>query len=224
MNVAEMDKHLDFWSVMGYDFAGTFSSVTQHASNLFPTGDINSAFSVSAGVEAYIAAGVNPRKLNIGMPIYAHGFLATDGFGSSFVKPDENHGDWKQPGFYDYNTLVDKWIPDGELFEDEKIGASWLYSKKSRNLFSFDSPKIVNQKAKWVVERGLGGLMWWQLNADKFGDWRDNLVETGVRVMNRDNFDRSMNHINYPNSKWPNIATCDNVPVVPVHPSLMNQV
>ncbi|KAK6537934.1 hypothetical protein TWF694_010830 [Orbilia ellipsospora] len=223
MNISEMDKHLDFWSVMGYDFAGTFSTITQHASNLFPTGDSKSAFSLSQGVDNYINAGINPRKLNIGVPIYAHGFLNTDGFGSSFVQPQKEppHGDWDQVGFYDYNSLEQKWIPDGELFEDEEIGAAWLYSKNSRNLFSFDTPKIVEQKAKWMVERGLGGMMWWQLNADKFDVWSNNLIESAVRVMSRDNFEKAQNHLSYPNSKWPNIATPDNVLVVPVHPSFL---
>jgi GH18 family chitinase len=38
---------------------------------------------------------------------------------------------------------------------------------RSKRLITYDTPAIAAQKAQYINERGLGGAMWWELDADK---------------------------------------------------------
>ncbi|CAG8718572.1 8504_t:CDS:2, partial [Acaulospora morrowiae] len=61
----ELSRYLDFLNLMAYDFAGSWSSVTGHQSNLY-----GKDISVDRAVSDYLAAGVPPEKIVIGMPMY----------------------------------------------------------------------------------------------------------------------------------------------------------
>ncbi|EPS44628.1 hypothetical protein H072_1382 [Dactylellina haptotyla CBS 200.50] len=214
MNVVEMDKYLDFWNIMGYDYSGSWSTMTQHAANMFPATDGSTAFSTVAGIEGYMALGVSPRKLTLGLPVFAHGFMGTDGFGKPFQHVGEGsyNGDM---GFYEYRLLPRG--PGYELYEDEKLYSAYIQNKNTRELYSFDTPKITKLKVEYMIQRGLGGVMFWGLSGDIWTQ-DENLIETAVRVMGRENFAKANNHVQYPTSKWANIRKYDGIPMTPDHP------
>ncbi|KAF3906140.1 Chitotriosidase-1 [Dactylellina cionopaga] len=213
LNVPEMDKYLDFWNLMAYDFAGSWSKAAGHSSNFFPAGDASTDFSFDQALQLYLGAGVNPRKIVVGLPIYAHGFFETDGPGTPFN--GVGAGQWTQTGFYDYNNLPS--TPADVLYEDEKLYAAWTYNNETREMYSFDTPKTTKLKAEYVKSHGLGGMMYWQTNADKW-NLEGNLIETAVRTLGgREAFEKRQNHINYPNSKFSNIKNYDGISVKPNH-------
>lgn len=45
-----------------------------------------------------------------------------------------------------------------------------------RLLITYDTPAIAAQKAQYINERGLGGAMWWELDADKHESTGEGLV------------------------------------------------
>ncbi|CAE6474409.1 unnamed protein product [Rhizoctonia solani] len=77
LKVKEMDKYLNYWALMAYDYCGPWSSASDYLANLY-----GGALS--------------------GMPIYGRGFENTDGIFHSFngVGP----GTW-EAGVYDYKAL-----------------------------------------------------------------------------------------------------------------------
>jgi len=50
----------------------------------------------------------------------------------------------------------------------------WLYDAKAGLMLSYDDPESVRLKAKYARERGLGGVMIWELSED---DGRSSLLE-----------------------------------------------
>ncbi|POS83361.1 hypothetical protein EPUL_003735, partial [Erysiphe pulchra] len=72
MDVPNMDRYLDFWNLMAYDFTGSFTKVTGHQANLFPSpsNPAASPFSIQAAVDLYKQKGVNSSKIVLGMPLY----------------------------------------------------------------------------------------------------------------------------------------------------------
>ena len=105
LDVAGMIPYVDIWNLMAYDYAGSFSKVAAHQSNLFySSSEPNSTpFNTNQAVQFYLAVGVPPERLTLGMPLYGRSFIGTSGLGGSFsgVRP----GQWEE-GVWDFKSLT----------------------------------------------------------------------------------------------------------------------
>ncbi|KAM4065703.1 glycosyl hydrolases family 18 domain-containing protein [Hirsutella rhossiliensis] len=200
MNISAMDKLLDFWNLMAYDYAGSWDSLSGHQANLFPSCDNPpcTPFSSAAAVDYYVSQGVVPSKIVLGMPLYGRAFENTDGPG----KPYQGVGDgtWER-GVYDYKKLP---LEGADVCYDGNIGAAFCYDQRQRRFVSYDTPQLTTAKADFVKQRGLGGAMWWESSADKAGS--ESLIGTAVASLGGSQMLlRQENHIEYPDTKYDNL-------------------
>lgn len=197
-----MDRHLSFWNLMAYDFAGTWSSLAGHHANLFPSrhGFTNEdKQSVSAAVDFYTSTGVHPSRLVIGVPLYGRSFANTNGLGKPFSGPGE--GSW-DPGSLDYKALprpgaVSQGFPD--------VVGTIDYDPQKRELVSYDSPNDATAKADWIVKRGLGGAMFWEASGDKPVESGQSLMATLAYRLGA--LDSTPNHLFFPGSRFDNLKS-----------------
>lgn len=104
----EDEKLLDYWLLMGYDYAGSFSATAAHASNVYPgNGDKVTPFNTEQGVDAYHQRTVPLNKIILGMPLYGHDFQNTEGLGHSYR--GNSLGSWpvqgeNASGIWDYKV------------------------------------------------------------------------------------------------------------------------
>lgn len=186
---------------MAYDYAGSWDQRTGHQANLYP--DTTKAgctpYSTSQAVEAYLKAGVPASKLVLGMPLYGRAFCGTEGLGGRFEGTGE--GSWEQ-GVWDFKALPQ----DGAREEvDEKVGASWSYDAEKRVVVSYDTKEAVRLKADFILERGLGGGMWWESSGDR-AVGEGSLIEGFVEgVGGRERLEGMRNCLEYPESRFENL-------------------
>ncbi|KAF3910915.1 Chitotriosidase-1 [Dactylellina cionopaga] len=200
LDIRGMDQYLDFWNMMAYDFAGSWSSVAGHASNIYPSSTIpqSTDFSFEKCLEDYLHAGIRSDKIVLGMPLYGRGFANTDGPGKGYS--GGGAGNW-EPGVWDYKNLP---LPGSQVSEDQKMIASWCYDPAARLMISYDTPNVAKWKAAYIKQKGLGGAMWWETSGDKVGP--DSLVEHVIDSLGgQAALDHRQNNLSYPGSKYDNI-------------------
>jgi chitinase len=198
-NYANIDlKHsaeqVDFITVDGYNYAGSWDTQTNHASPLFddPQDPLQGqGLDIDATVDAYLKAGVPPRKYTMGLPLYGAGWTGV---------PDVNHGLYQNstgpspvppgdvlatPGLATYATLANaKANGYTWTFDARRIAVS-LYDASSQTFYSYDDPfsaflKMLHVESK--VPGGLGGAYVWALKDD---DANGTMVKTMANVLER---------------------------------------
>ncbi|GAA5825749.1 hypothetical protein JCM11251_000358 [Rhodosporidiobolus azoricus] len=200
LRIGEMDQYLSFWNLMAYDYSGSWDQIAQHQANIF--GSSPSAMSTDRAIRMFTdpaRGGVPPHKLVLGIPLYGRSFLNTDGPGAPFqgVGP----GSW-EAGSYDYKALP---LPGSQTSFDPHLVASWSYNPQTREFVSFDTPEAAAAKAEFLCVNGLGGAMYWELSGDK-KPGEGGIVRLVKERMEREGLDRRENWLNYPTSKWENLA------------------
>jgi chitinase len=166
LHIPAMDRYLDFWNLMAYDFSGSWDATANHQANLY-----GGAISASAAVDHYIAQGVQRHKLILGIPLYGRSFMNTTGPGCSFS--GIGTGTW-EAGVYDYRALP---LPNSSVETNKTTVASWSYDGSKQEMISFDDEEVGKLKGEYIKNENLGGSMFWELSGDK-GSSRDGM-ETG---------------------------------------------
>ncbi|KAI9640755.1 Chitinase 4 [Ciborinia camelliae] len=198
LKLGEMNKYVDKFFLMAYEYSGAFSNFTGHDANLYlskknPT---STEFDTQSAIAGYLAAGVTPSKLVMGMPLYGKSFLNTDGLGKTYN--GTGPGSW-EAGIWDYKALPK--VGAIEHYAHEVVG-SFSYDNATRELISYDTVKSVTAKSDYIMEKGLGGAMFWESSMDKTG----NQSLLGATQSALANLDQSQNLLDYSTSPYANLV------------------
>jgi chitinase len=122
-------------------------------------------------VRQFLAAGVDPKKLVVGVPFYGRGWSGVPATNSGIGQTSTSlpQGSY-EAGIFDYKDLVAKIQSNParyQVFEDTNAEASFLYAPGDNGLWvSFDDTAIMKRKVDYIKQLGLGGAMFWELSGD----------------------------------------------------------
>ncbi|GAB2487120.1 glycosyl hydrolase family 18 protein [Streptosporangium sandarakinum] len=176
-DLPEVAKSLDIFNVQGYDFHGAGSDNSWepnragHQGNLYADTDdpYSFHFSVENAVDVYLKAGVNPRKITVGLAYYGRGWQGVADGGKS--------GEWQSatgaaPGQFQeeagtrgYSNLLAS-VPGCTVKHDEQAVATYCYTGNGGQWWTFDDAWSIGKKTAWLRSKGLLGVMIWEMSGD----------------------------------------------------------
>jgi chitinase len=213
VDVKAIAPALDYINLMTYDMAyGTqYFNSNLYDSKKWPTVAAADKYSASFVVDNYIAAGLKPAQMNLGIGFYGRVPKRAVEPGIDWDKPDAAKNPVTQPYFtatekavfqslgldlakdtyFKYNDLVSKLLNDPQKRfterwdDDAKVPYLTMKSAEGKDLFaiSYENPKSVAIKAKYIKDKGLGGAMFWEYGADDNNQLAKQLAETlGIKT------------------------------------------
>jgi len=172
-------KYLDFATVQGYDFHGSWESRTNQQSALHvPNGTPdNPDFSSEVAVNSWLKAGAPRQKLVLGLPYYSQGWTGITAGGNGLFAAATGPAPGKfAAGTEDYKAV--KTLPGFRTYRDLKSGHAWLFD--GTTFWTYDDPAALLQKTLWIRTKGLGGAMMWSLDGDDTNASLTKAVATGL--------------------------------------------
>lgn len=161
-NMAEAQKYLDYVQLMTYDLQGGFTKIAGHHASLYPGKTSLFDVCVDKAVKVFKEAGVPAEKLIVGIPFYSRIWKGVKGGTDGLGLEAETVGMYG-PG---YGDLVEKFIDKNgyKRYWDEIGKAPYLFN--GDEFISYDDEQGIKEKALYIKEQGLGGMMFWEYQCD----------------------------------------------------------
>jgi len=172
----KVQRYVDTVNVMTYDYyMPGIDKVTGHDAPLLASEDDPKHVSAERTVKEYLAAGVPAGKIVLGVPFYSRSWSEVSSDGNGLFQVGKaargmrvSLGD--VPGLL-AGGYVRYW--------DAKAAVPYLYSEQAGIFVSYEDEESVAKKCEFVMERGLGGVMFWEYFNDPSGALLD-VVDAGL--------------------------------------------
>ena len=179
---------LDWYDLMTYDYNGGWEKTTGFNAPLYApdNSDLSKQNNIDSSVQAYLAAGVPPAKIVLGVPFYSHSWQGApntnNGLGqtaSAIPKGTWDDASSGNTGVYDYADIVAHYLtnPAYKRYWSDTAQVPWLYNATDGSFISYDDPQSLAVKADYVNKLNLGGMMIWEISSDN-GDLISTLAST----------------------------------------------
>jgi chitinase len=158
-DLGEAQKYLDFINIMTYDFTGVFKPMTGHHTNLSTT-EIGGRSAENAVLD-HVAAGVPIEKLVMGVAFYGKGWKSVNPQNLGLFQPAVG---WRN---FPYKE-IEVFMKDGnyQKYWDSLSNASFLWNENDSIFITYESPESIYKKMKYIKEKGMGGVMFWEYHED----------------------------------------------------------
>jgi chitinase len=184
--LASIQDDIDQINMMTYDLSGPYEGwVTWFNSPIFDggytfPGTSELVPSVAGAVNNFTGNGVSPGKLGVGLPFY--GYIWTGGPGVTQPRqswPSNNPPTVSTPTF---NTIMSTFYNSNCYHWDTNAQAAYLSitnNPATSDMFiSYDDARACQCKVSYMRNRGLGGIMIWELAQDFIPGQQAPLVQT----------------------------------------------
>ncbi len=169
MELKKVQAVVDFVNLMTYDFRGSESDpVTGHHANLYVNAADDKRLSADAAVREYLKAGVPAAKIVLGVPFYGKTWGDVKPAKNGLYQPgkppseriDASFGNLSKQ-FINMNGYVRMW--------DDQAQAPYLWNEARQIFITYEDPESVRLKCRYIRQRHLGGIMFWEYFADTTG-------------------------------------------------------
>jgi chitinase len=165
--MANAQASLDLVNLMTYDFCvAEAGDKAGHHANLRESPADPGGHSVDKAVRLFLEAGVPAAKLVLGVPFYGRAWTGVEAK-AGLYRQGRPVGARFDASYGNLATLAgrDGWVREW----DETAQAPSLWNAGRRIFVSYEDPESLRLKCRYVRERGLAGVMFWESHADPKG-------------------------------------------------------
>nr|CAH7763316.1 unnamed protein product [Callosobruchus chinensis] len=176
-DIPKLMKYLDWMNMLSYDFHSAYEPAVNHHAPLFALEEANeysfdAELNIDYTIQHYIKMGADPSKLVLGIPTYGRSYTLYNPEAHDIESPADGPGTMgeytRENGYLAYYEICEYIKNDNWEVEQINPNAMGPYAHKGNQWVGYDDIDIVRRKAEYVVERGLGGIMFWAIDNDDF--------------------------------------------------------
>ncbi|MFV0393034.1 MAG: glycosyl hydrolase family 18 protein [Coprobacillaceae bacterium] len=183
---------VDFANIMTYDMNGAWNGYSAHHTNLYsnPNDPASRDISINDSVQYYLSEGASADQIVIGAAYYTRGWeKITAGTEADPAQPglfgtaEAAEGTWERgalnevplvagdggwrAGIWSYRNIDRLKAEYGvEEYWDDVAKAPYLYNPTTGSFFTYDNVQSVTEKANYVNQNDLGGIIVWMASQD----------------------------------------------------------
>ncbi|WP_231427995.1 glycoside hydrolase family 18 protein [Pedobacter sp. Leaf250] len=151
-------------NLMSYDLVSGYATQSGHHTALFSTSQLT--LSADYAIKEMIKIGVPAEKIALGAAFYARIFQNTT---------DANQGLYQPTKFLSgvsYKQFQNQFTENNgfKYYWDNEAKAPYYYNAATKQMATFDDPKSIALKTKYVVDYKLNGIMFWELSDDSYSN------------------------------------------------------
>jgi len=190
-HIPEMEPYLNWFNLMTYHYSGYWDKYSGYNAPLYaPKEDKNDQKDSNYTVESYLEEGVPPNKLVLGAPFMGQAWKVessnNNGYnqvGDANIEGEPSNNNME--GFWSYNSLRS----EGYLVDPKTPSSSWvrtwhsdvksptIYNRKKHIYISYDDVDSMCERAKYVKDKKIGGIMVWETGQDYKRELLDSLLD-----------------------------------------------
>ena len=166
---------MDFVNLMSYDMHGSWEPEwADHHAPLQKRSWDTTPLTVEDGVEYWIAGGITAAKINLGIPLYGRSWKLS----SDTTAPPAPASGAGAPGpftsmegimgYFEICNAVQNYGWQVVVDPNQLNGPYALSPTDVINWVGYDDVAMVTKKSNYLIERGLGGAMVWEISLDDF--------------------------------------------------------
>jgi chitinase len=194
--LAACAQSLDWLNMETYDYHGSFDPATVGTgvnSPLLEDSTPNGPFSIKNSVESYLAAGISGAKINLGLPTYGRSYTVANPSllvphpapGLPFSGPGPAGPATAEAGTLAYYEIVQQLLAKSLTSGwDPGTLTPYAYNAQTGVWVSYDNEQSIGYKISYLLEKGLGGAMFWAIDDDAFPAMADTRHKTSRQIPN----------------------------------------
>ena len=174
-DIPSIVPHLDFISIMSYDYHGSWDKKLGHNSPLYASyadSEEDRRLTIDYTVRLYLTLGVPPEKLIIGLAYYGRSFTMQSkserSFGAQSVGDGKPGESTREAGFLSYGMEICKYVKKENWTRVWSKEHQVPYAYKDNQWVGYDDLESVKIKTRYIVKHCLGGAMIWSIDLDDF--------------------------------------------------------
>lgn len=164
-NMLEIEKWVDFSSIMSYDMASpelASTSSVWHNSALYDDNK-KDHWSWNRLIEHF--AELNWSKLNLGIAFYGRKYPGAEEIGQHWDGPMSHHPTSSALLYSDIHSLLFDVSQSWQKDWDDQAKVPFL--KSNEGIIVYDDERSIRQKANFIINEGLAGVIIWELGCDQ---------------------------------------------------------
>lgn len=166
---------VDRVNLMSYDLVGGYATQSGHHTALYSTKAL--PLSGDYAVSELINLGVPANKIALGAAFYARIFENTTEANQGLYQPT------KFVGGVSFKNFSSQFSEDKgyKYYWDETAQAPYYYNAEAKRFATLDDPKSISLKTKYVLDKKLNGIMFWELTDDAYTDGLLSVIDKTIK-------------------------------------------